>query len=167
MQLCSQDGIFTRQWLHVKTAKASFDLSVAAQHQEPSADDVKTLNKRLNWQIANKSRGIRYIPIQLATAKLYVFVDGSFAKNKDLSSQLGYTIILANELKSDNDEASRWYWRNRRQFNAQAWSLFWIISQFTVVCGQHIFLYVTPDYWSNPVILYWWSQWLHRHQLRD
>ena len=67
--------------------EASFDLSVAAQHQEPSADDVKALNKRLNWQVANKSRGIRYIPIKLATAKLYVFVDGSFAKNKDLSSQ--------------------------------------------------------------------------------
>ena len=29
--------------------------------------------------------------------KLFVFVDGSFANNKDFSSQIGYLIILANE----------------------------------------------------------------------
>jgi hypothetical protein len=34
----------------------------------------------------------------LATAKLFVFVDSSFANNKDLSSQIGYIIILANKI---------------------------------------------------------------------
>jgi hypothetical protein len=34
----------------------------------------------------------------LATAKLFVFVDSSFANNKDLSSQIGYVIILANKI---------------------------------------------------------------------
>jgi hypothetical protein len=29
--------------------------------------------------------------------KLFVFVDGSFANNKDFSSQIGYVMILANE----------------------------------------------------------------------
>jgi hypothetical protein len=42
-------------------------------------------------------RGIKYIAINLTTAKLFVFVDGSFANNKDFSSQIGYEIILANE----------------------------------------------------------------------
>jgi hypothetical protein len=32
------------------------------------------------------SRGLTYVPLKLATAKLFVFVDGSFANNKDLSS---------------------------------------------------------------------------------
>lgn len=82
--------------------EASFDLSVAAQHQEPTAEDVAALNRRIKWQMDNKKRGIRYIPIDLATAKLYVFVDGSFANNKDLSSQLGYLIILANESAKDD-----------------------------------------------------------------
>jgi hypothetical protein len=43
-------------------------------------------------------RGITYILLELATAKLFVFVDGSFANNKDLSSQIRYIIILANEM---------------------------------------------------------------------
>jgi len=45
----------------------------------------------------NLDRGIRYIPLDLARTKLFVFVNGSFANNKDLSSQIGYEIILANE----------------------------------------------------------------------
>lgn len=45
----------------------------------------------------NTGRGIRYIPIELCKAKLFVFVDGSFANNKDFSSQIGYEIILANQ----------------------------------------------------------------------
>jgi hypothetical protein len=77
--------------------EASYDLSVAAQQQDPTEEDVKLLNKRLQWQIDNTDRGINYIPLDLATAKLFVFVDGSFANNKDLSSQIGYLIVLANE----------------------------------------------------------------------
>jgi hypothetical protein len=42
-------------------------------------------------------QGLTYILLDLATAKLFVFVDGSFANNKDLSSQIGYKIILANK----------------------------------------------------------------------
>jgi hypothetical protein len=41
--------------------------------------------------------------LDLSTAKLFVFVDGSFANNKDFSSQIGYEIILANE-SMENDE---------------------------------------------------------------
>ena len=47
--------------------------------------------------MANLGRGLTYIPLDLRTAKLFVFVDGSFANNKDLTSQIGYEIFLANE----------------------------------------------------------------------
>jgi hypothetical protein len=77
--------------------EATFDLSVAAQHQRPGKDEVMALNKRIRWQIKHLDRGLAYIPLDMATAKLYVFVDGSFANNKDFSSQLGYIIVLANE----------------------------------------------------------------------
>ncbi|KAK1914047.1 hypothetical protein P3342_007293 [Pyrenophora teres f. teres] len=77
--------------------EASFDLSVAAQAQQPSDEDIKALNKRLKWQIENLDRGIRYVPVNLINAKLMVFVDGSFANNKDLSSQLGFVLMLVNE----------------------------------------------------------------------
>jgi hypothetical protein len=82
--------------------EASYDLSVAAQYQEPTPEDVTALNKRLAWQLANLDRGLRYIPINLTLAKLFVFVDSSFANNRDFSSQIGYEVILATEHQNDN-----------------------------------------------------------------
>ena len=83
--------------------EAAFDLSAAAQTQEPNADEVKALNKRISWHMANLDRGLRYLPIELKSAKLFVFVDGSFANNKDFSSQFGYEIIIANETTGDDE----------------------------------------------------------------
>ncbi|KAF1935267.1 hypothetical protein EJ02DRAFT_507147 [Clathrospora elynae] len=77
--------------------KALFDLSTAAQIQKPADGDYTKLNRRLQWQAENLERGLQYVPLDLATAKLVVFTDGSFANNQDLSSQLGYLIVLANE----------------------------------------------------------------------
>jgi hypothetical protein len=42
-------------------------------------------------------KDIRYIALDLLTAKLFIFVDGLFANNKDFSSQIRYEIILANK----------------------------------------------------------------------
>jgi len=77
--------------------EAAFDLSVAAQVQNPQEEDIKKLNVRLKWQMEHLDRGLSYIPLQLERTKLFVFVDGSFANNQDLSSQIGYVIILATE----------------------------------------------------------------------
>ena len=76
---------------------------MAAQHQEPTKEDVAALNKRLKWQLENLDRGLKYIQLNLATAKLFVFVDGSFANNKDYSSQIGYELIIANEVVQENE----------------------------------------------------------------
>jgi hypothetical protein len=85
--------------------EATFDVSVAAQHQDPDPADFKALNKRIQWQIDSQQRGLKYLSLDLSTAKLFVFVDGSFANNKDLSSQIGFVIILANESTSaDSNE---------------------------------------------------------------
>jgi hypothetical protein len=83
--------------------EASYDLSVAAQHQDPGLDEVKALNKRLQWQLKNQSRGLHFISLNLPAAKLFVFVDGSFANNKDYSSQIGYVIVLGNESYGDGE----------------------------------------------------------------
>ncbi|KAF1937171.1 hypothetical protein EJ02DRAFT_63582, partial [Clathrospora elynae] len=77
--------------------EALFDLSAAAQIQQPADRDYMKLNHRLKWQAENLERGLQYVPLDLATAKLMVFTDGSFANNLDLSSQLGYLIVLVNE----------------------------------------------------------------------
>ncbi|KAI0995959.1 hypothetical protein K3495_g12224 [Podosphaera aphanis] len=67
------------------------------QHQNPTAKEIKQLNICLQRRIDNKDQGIRNIPLKLESAKLFVFVDASFANNKDLSSQIGVVIVLANE----------------------------------------------------------------------
>ncbi|KAJ5138853.1 uncharacterized protein N7515_003701 [Penicillium bovifimosum] len=82
--------------------EACFDLSSAAQHQDPTEGDTKALNKRIRWQMENQERGLHFLPLDLSAVRIFVFVDGSFANNRDLTSQLGFAIILANEeMRSD------------------------------------------------------------------
>jgi hypothetical protein len=59
---------------------------------------VIVLNKRLKWQLEYLNRKLTYILLDVLTAKLFVFVDGSFANNKNYSSQIRYEIIFANEI---------------------------------------------------------------------
>jgi hypothetical protein len=47
--------------------------------------------------------GLLYMPINLPTAKLFVFVNGSFINNKDFSSQLRYKIFITNKFTGEND----------------------------------------------------------------
>jgi len=90
--------------------EAAFDLSYAAQATDIEAEDVKALNKRLQWQIDNKGKGLHFVKLQNVSLspgsainmpnsalKLFVFVDSSFANNKDFSSQIGYVIVMATE----------------------------------------------------------------------
>jgi hypothetical protein len=67
------------------------------------------LNKRLKWQTKNLDRGLKYVILDLNKAKIYVFVDGSFANNKDLSSQIGFIIILANENENTGSDEFNLY----------------------------------------------------------
>ena len=83
--------------------EATFDLSIAAQIKDPEDNDIEQLNKRLKWQMDNPERGVRYVEINLKTANMYIFVDGSFANNKDLSSQIGFIILIGNESPRDTD----------------------------------------------------------------
>ena len=59
---------------------------MVAQHQEPSKDNASALNKRLKWQMDHLDRGLTYVTLDVPTAKLFVFVNGLFANNKDFSS---------------------------------------------------------------------------------
>ena len=45
---------------------------------------------------------MRYIPLDLATAKIMVFTDGLFANNKNLNSQIGFVLMIINEEANDN-----------------------------------------------------------------
>ena len=43
------------------------------------------------------------MPINFPAAKLFIFINGLFANNKDFSSQLGYKIIITNKFIKEND----------------------------------------------------------------
>ncbi|KAI0997416.1 hypothetical protein K3495_g10772 [Podosphaera aphanis] len=83
--------------------EAAFDCSVAAQHQNPGKEEIEALNRRLKWQKENLDHGLHYVPLELESIKMFVFVDDSFANNHDLSSQIGYFIALGNETLGDGD----------------------------------------------------------------
>jgi hypothetical protein len=53
--------------------EACFDLSSAAQHQDPTPDDVRALNRRIEWQMKNQDRGLMFTVLDLPTARLFVF----------------------------------------------------------------------------------------------
>src|SRR5450432_3640132 len=73
--------------------ESSFDLSFAAQVTDPTEEDIQNLNKRLQWQMENTTRGLRFVKLDTTTLRLLVFTDASFANNKDLSSQIGYSSV--------------------------------------------------------------------------
>jgi hypothetical protein len=82
--------------------EASFDLSFAAQVINPAEEDARALNKRLDWQIKNPGRGLKFVKLDVNTLQLLAFTDASFANNKDLSSQIGYVIVLSDATKKAN-----------------------------------------------------------------
>ena len=75
--------------------EATFDLSYAAQSIHPQPTDITALNKHLAWQNRNATGGLHYIQLDTDNLQLVAFADSSFANNKDLSSQIGFVITLA------------------------------------------------------------------------
>ena len=43
------------------------------------------------------------MPINLLTAKLFIFINKLFINNKDFNSQLGYKIIITNKSTKENN----------------------------------------------------------------
>ena len=43
----------------------------------------------------NAGRGLRFVRLEMDAVKIVVFVDSSFANNRDFSSQIGFVVVLA------------------------------------------------------------------------
>ena len=74
--------------------ESAFNLSFAAQVTDPQEANIKQLNKRIQWQIDNPTRGLTFVPLDINSLSLLIFTDASFANNKDLSSQIGFVMEL-------------------------------------------------------------------------
>ncbi len=84
--------------------EASFDLSHAVQFIDSTfcSDDVITLNKRLQWQIINQIRDLRYVKLNQSSFRLVIFTNSFFANNRDASSQTDYVICLFDSINTTN-----------------------------------------------------------------
>lgn len=78
--------------------KATYDLSVAAKTTDPSDNKFKLLNKCIQWQKSNKNEGLTFVKLISSQQRIITFTDSSFANNEDLSSQIGFIIILADDI---------------------------------------------------------------------
>ncbi|PVH79381.1 hypothetical protein DL98DRAFT_420532, partial [Cadophora sp. DSE1049] len=54
-------------------------------------------------QINNLKKSLRYIFINLRLAKIYVFINGLFANNKNLSLQIGFVLAISTETKRNTE----------------------------------------------------------------
>ncbi|KAF7893815.1 hypothetical protein EAF00_007329 [Botryotinia globosa] len=79
-----------------------FDLSFAAQVNSPEVEHFRMLNKRLKWQIENKAMGLTFVLLDLDSTQLVSFTDSSFANNADLTSQIGYFLVIVDEDNNAN-----------------------------------------------------------------
>jgi hypothetical protein len=62
------------------------------------SDNINTLNKRLQWQIINQIKELRYVKLNQLSLCLMIFTNLSFANNHDLFSQIDYVIYLADNI---------------------------------------------------------------------
>jgi hypothetical protein len=69
-------------------------LSFTAQATDPQEENIKQLNKRIQWQINNAAKGLTFIPLDLNSLSLLVFTDISFVNNRDLLSQISFVLVL-------------------------------------------------------------------------
>ena len=75
-------------------SETAFDFSFAVQVINPQKNDAKRLNKRIQWQLDNSNRGLRFVKLNTISLKLIVFTDAAFANNIDYIFQIGFVICL-------------------------------------------------------------------------
>lgn len=80
--------------------QAAFALSYAAQIIEPTNKNAEYLNRCLSWQL--KAKGLTFVKLDVTTLRIMAFTNSSFANNKNLSSQIGYVIALADAQNNAN-----------------------------------------------------------------
>lgn len=58
---------------------------------------IKTLNNGIRRALTDTSRGRRYAPLNENKVHMRVYTDASFATNDDLTSQLGYLVLVCDD----------------------------------------------------------------------
>lgn len=80
----------------------TYGFSVSAQVTSLCKSPSHTLNKLIKIWKENPHLGIRFVPLEMQTIRVIVFVDASFTSNEDLTSQHGFLICLADGKSNAN-----------------------------------------------------------------
>jgi hypothetical protein len=72
-----------------------------AQITNSKEEDVKRLNKCLQWQLNHSIRKLNFVRLNINFLKLMIFIDAFFA-NVNLHSQIDYVICLIDDLNKAN-----------------------------------------------------------------
>ena len=83
-------------------SETSFDFSYAAQAIIIISNDITSLNKRLKWQIENKTRNFNYVKFDINSLRLIIFIDFFFVNNRNFSFQIDYVICLTDAVNQIN-----------------------------------------------------------------
>ncbi len=81
--------------------EASFDLSFAAQIINLKKENAKRLNQRLQWQLNNSTKELRFVSLNQKQLKLMIFTDVAFANTLDLHSQIDYVVCFTNDVHAN------------------------------------------------------------------
>lgn len=86
-------------WLAHSRPDLSCGINKLAQVREEAynADAVKDYNTMVKRAKGGRDQALRYPPLDRDTLQLRAYADASFAGNADLSSQVGYVILLCDE----------------------------------------------------------------------
>ena len=69
-----------------------FSFAYAAQCTKPSPSDARALNKVIGKCIESKNLHLQFVPLEISSLHIATFIDASFARNADHTSQLGFVI---------------------------------------------------------------------------
>ncbi len=82
----------------VSQLEAVFDLSFAVQTINFKEKDAKRLNQRLQWQLKNSTRELRFVFLNRNQLRLMIFIDAAFVNTADLHNQIDYVICLIDDI---------------------------------------------------------------------
>ncbi len=78
--------------------EAFFDLSFVVQTINSKEEDAKRLNHRLQWQLNNSTKELRFVSLNHNQLKLMIFTDAALVNTIDLHSQIDYVICLIDDV---------------------------------------------------------------------
>lgn len=70
---------------------------IAPGKNDTSKTEYNVLRKIVNHLKATKERGLKFVPINMKTARLVLFTDSSFANATDFKSQLGFLLLIVDD----------------------------------------------------------------------